>query len=196
MGTFNILEAAAKNRVRKVIFASSEVTYGICLVDGVVDPKWLPFEEDYPIDPTDAYGISKRVSEVTAEGYQRRTGADIIGLRIGNVMTPEDYVRFPGFAKDPGSRRRLAFSYIDARDLGQIVDLCLQRTGHGYEIFNASADNNSVPQPNSELLARFFPNVKLRRPVTEEEGLLSNRKAREVLGFKMQHNWKQYAAVE
>jgi nucleoside-diphosphate-sugar epimerase len=192
MSTFNILEAAAKMGIPNVIFGSSEVAYGICLVDGVVDPKWLPFEEDYPIDPTDCYGISKRVNEVTAEGYQRRTGADIIALRIGNVMTPESYGRFPGFAKDPGARRRLAFSYIDARDLGQIVDLCLKRQGHGYEVFNASADNNSVPQPNSELLVRFFPNVPLRRPVDEEEGLLSNRKAREVLGFRMQHNWKSY----
>jgi nucleoside-diphosphate-sugar epimerase len=50
MSTFNILEAAAKMGVSKVIFGSSEVTYGICLVDGVVDPKWLPFEEDYPIE--------------------------------------------------------------------------------------------------------------------------------------------------
>lgn len=194
MSTFNILEAAAKMGVPKVIFGSSEVTYGICLVDGVVDPKWLPFEEDYPIDPTDAYGISKRVNEVTAEGFQRRTGADIIALRIGNVMTPEDYVRFPSFAQDPGARRRLAFSYIDARDLGQIVDLCLERKGNGYEVFNASADNNSVPQPNSELLQRFFPNVSLRRAIGEEEGLLSNRKAREVLGFRMQHDWRKYAS--
>ena len=192
MSTFNILEAAAKTGVPKVIFASSEVIYGICLMDGVVDPKWLPFEEDYPVDPTDAYGISKRVNEVTAEGYARRTGSDIIALRIGNVMLPDDYTRFPGFAKDPGARRRLAFSYVDARDLGQIVDLCLTRQGHGYEVFNACADNNSVPQPNTELLAQFFPNVALRRPVTEEEGLLSNRKAREMLGFKMQHNWQQY----
>ncbi len=190
MSTFNILEAAAKMGVPKVIFGSSEVTYGICLVDGVVDPKWLPLEEDYPIDPTDVYGISKRVNEVTAEGYQRRTGADVIALRIGNVMTPGDFARFPGFALDPGARRRLAFSYIDARDLGQIVDLCLKRKGHGYEVFNASADNNSVPQPNSELLARFFPDVTLRRDLDEEEGLLSNRKARDVLGFRMQHNWK------
>lgn len=107
-------------------------------------------------------------------------------------MTPEAYGRFAGFAKDPGARRRLAFSYIDARDLGQIVDLCLKRQGHGYEVFNASADNNSVPQPNSELLQRFFPGVPLRRPVDEEEGLLSNRKARSVLGFRMRHNWKSY----
>ena len=132
------------------------------------------------------------MNEVTAEGYQRRTGADVIALRIGNVMTPESYRRFPDFAKDPGARRRLAFSYIDARDLGQIVDLCLNRHGHGYEVFNAAADNNSVPQPNAELLERFFPNVPLRRPVEAEEGLLSNRKAREVLGFQMQHNWKYY----
>lgn len=195
MTTFNIFEAATKMKIKKIIFASSETTYGICLTDGVVDPKWLPLEEDYPIDPVDAYGLSKRVNEVTAEGFQRRTGADVFALRIGNVMAPEDYVRFPDFARDPGARRRLAFSYIDARDLGQIVDLCLKRDGMGYQLFNASNNNNSVPQPNSELLARFFPNVPLRRPIAEDESLLSNRKAREVLGFKEQHNWRQYVQL-
>ena len=81
---------------------------------------------------------------------------------------------------------------MDARDLGQIVDLCLLKDGLGYHLFNASNDSNSVPQPNSELLARFFPNVPLRRPVGENEGLLSNRKIRELLGFKEQHNWRKY----
>lgn len=192
MSTYNVLEAAAKMNVRKVILASSETTYGICLTDGVVDPKWLPLEEDYPIDPVDAYGLSKRVNEVTAEGFQRRTGADVYALRIGNVMEPSDYARFPGFAEDPGARRRLTFSYVDARDLGQIVDRCLRKDGLGFQVFNAGNNSNSVPQPNSELLSRFFPNVPLRRPVGEDEGLLSNRKIREVLGFEEQHNWRRY----
>ncbi|RYD17054.1 MAG: NAD(P)-dependent oxidoreductase, partial [Verrucomicrobiaceae bacterium] len=41
-------------------------------------------------------------------------------------------------------------------------------------------------------LPRFFPNVPLSRPVGEREGLLSNRKIREVLGFREQHPWQKY----
>lgn len=193
VGTYNVIEAALKMGIRKVIIASSETTYGVCFSDGVVDPKVLPLEEDYDIDPMDTYGTSKKVNEVTARSLQRRFGADVYALRIGNVIEPHEYATvFPPLKEDPGLRRRITFSYIDARDLGQIVDLCLKKDGLGFQVFNAVNDENSVPQPNSELLARFFPNVPLSRPVGEREGLLSNRKIREVLGFKERHNWQNY----
>ncbi|MBL9050570.1 MAG: NAD(P)-dependent oxidoreductase [Tabrizicola sp.] len=193
VGTYNVIEAALKMGIRKVIVASSETTYGVCFSDGIVDPKVLPLEEDYDIDPMDSYGMSKKVNEVTARSFQRRFGADVYALRIGNVIEPHEYATvFPAAAADPGLRRRITFSYIDARDLGQIVDLCLRKDGLGYQVFNAVNDENSVPQPNSELLARYFPNVPLSRPVGEREGLLSNRKIREVLGFKEAHPWQKY----
>ena len=192
MGTYNVIEAAAKMGVKKIIIASSETTYGMCFSDGQTDPAYLPLDEEYPINPMDSYGMSKRVNEVTAEAFQRRFGIDIYALRIGNVMEPQDYVRFPDFAKDPGSRRRIAFSYIDARDLGQIVDLCLKKDGLGWQVFNAANDTNSVPQPNTELLAAFFPNTPLKRPLGETESLLSNQKIKTVLGFQEQHNWRLY----
>ncbi len=190
MGTYNVLEAAVKMGVRKIVIASSETTYGVCFSDGLTDPAYLPLDEDYPINPMDSYGLSKKVNEVTAAGFQRRSGADIYALRIGNVMEPSDYARFPDFARDPGSRRRITFSYVDARDLGQIVDLCLRKDGLGFQVFNACNDTNSVPQPNDELLRRFFPNVPLKRPVGPNESLLSNAKIREVLGFSERHNWR------
>jgi nucleoside-diphosphate-sugar epimerase len=192
MGTYNVLEAAVKMGIRKVIIASSETTYGVCFSDGQVDPKVLPLDEDYDIDPMDTYGMSKKVNEATARSFQRRSGADIYALRIGNVIEPDEYDRFPGFFADPGQRRRIAFSYIDARDLGQIVDLCLQNDGLGFQVFNACNDTNSVCQPNSELLAQFFPNVPLSREIAPTESLLSNQKIRDVLGFKEQHNWRRY----
>jgi len=36
---------------------------------------------------------------------------------------------FPNYFKNPEVRRRNAFCYIDGRDLGQIVDLCLKKDG-------------------------------------------------------------------
>jgi nucleoside-diphosphate-sugar epimerase len=193
VGTYNVIEAALKMGIRKVIIASSETTYGVCFSDGVVDPKVLPLEEDYDIDPMDSYGMSKKVNEVTARSFQRRFGADVYALRIGNVIEPHEYATlFPPLKDDPGLRRRITFSYIDARDLGQIVDLCLKKDGLGFQVFNAVNDENAVPQPNSELLPRYFPNVPLSRPVGEREGLLSNRKIREVLGFKEAHPWQKH----
>jgi nucleoside-diphosphate-sugar epimerase len=192
VGTYNVIEAAVKLGIRKIIIASSETTYGVCFADGVADPKVLPVEEDYDVDPMDSYGLSKVVNEQTARAFQRRSGFDIYALRIGNVIEPHEYDRFPDFFRNPAQRRRNIFCYIDARDLGQIVDLCLEKDGLGYQVFNAGNDTNSVDIPNTEILKRFFPNVPLGRKLGEHEALFSNRKIREVLGFREEHDWRKY----
>lgn len=190
MSTYNVIEAAAKMGVKKIIIASSETTYGLCFSEGQTDPAYLPLDEDYDVNPMDSYGASKVVNEVTARAFARRFGIDIYALRIGNVMEPQDYAAFPDYAANPAQRRRIAFSYIDARDLGQMVNLCLEKDGLGYQAFNVSNDNNSVPQPNSALLAEFFPNVPLKRAVSEDEALFSSAKAKAVLGFAPKHNYQ------
>lgn len=193
MGTYNVIEAAVKLGIKKIIIASSETTYGICFSDGKTDPKVLPLEEDYEVDPMDSYGLSKVVNEKTAESFQRRSGFDIYALRIGNVIEPHEYAElFPHYFKHPEVRRRNAFCYIDARDLGQIVDLCLKKDGLGYQVFNAGNDHNGAIIPSWELAKKFFPNVPLSRELDEHEALFSNRKIREVLGFREQHNWRKY----
>ena len=114
LGTYNVIDAAIKMGVRKVIFASSETTYGICFADGEVKPDYLPIDEEHPTIPEDSYAMSKVVNEATAQSFQRRTGIDIYGLRINNVIEPHEYVEiFPAFMKDPDLRRRNIFSYIE-----------------------------------------------------------------------------------
>lgn len=193
LGTYNVIEAAVKLGIKKIIIASSETTYGICFSDGPTDPKSLPLEEDYDVDPMDSYGLSKVLNEHTARSFQRRSGFDIYALRIGNVIEPHEYAElFPHYFKNPEVRRRNAFCYIDARDLGQIVDLCLQKDNLGFQIFNAGNDHNGAIIPSKELAERFFPGVPLTRELGEHEALFSNRKIREVLGFKEEHNWRKY----
>ena len=190
--TYNVIEAAMKLGIRKVIIASSETTYGVCFAEGDKDYHSFPLEEDYDVDPMDSYGLSKVVNEKTARAFQRRSGFDIYALRIGNVIEPHEYDRFPGFFAHPEVRRRNVFCYIDARDLGQIVDRCLAADGLGFQVFNAGNDTNSVNIPSKELAARFFPGVPLTRELGEHEALYSNRKIREVLGFVEEHDWRRY----
>lgn len=197
IGTYNVIEAAVKLGIKKIIIASSETTYGICFSDGQTDPKSLPLEEDYDVDPMDSYGLSKVVNEKTAQSFQRRSGFDIYALRIGNVIEPHEYAElFPHYFKNPEVRRRNAFCYIDARDLGQIVNLCLQKDELGFQIFNAGNDHNGAIIPSKELVEKFFPNVPITRELGEHEALFSNRKIREVLGFKEQHHWSKYIKAE
>lgn len=191
--TYNVIEAAVKLGIRKVIIASSETTYGVCFAEGDKDFHHFPLEEDYDTDPMDSYGLSKVVNEKTARAFAMRYGADIYALRIGNVIEPHEYDRFPAFMADPPSRKRNAWSYIDARDLGQIVHLCIEKDGLGFEVFNAVNDTITAREPTADFLARWCPSTPVRRPLKGDEAPLSNRKARDVLGFVEEHNWRRYA---
>ncbi|MCZ4089599.1 NAD-dependent epimerase/dehydratase family protein [Sinorhizobium psoraleae] len=196
MGTYNVIEAAVKLGIRKIIVASSETTYGVCFAEGHRDFHQFPLEEDYDVNPMDSYGLSKVVNEKTARAFADRSGFDIYALRIGNVIEPHEYANFPHYFANPEIRKRIAWSYIDARDLGQIVKLCIEKDGLGFTIFNAANDTVSANTPSRELARRFYPNVPFKREIGEFEGLLSNRKIREVLGFKEEHDWRKYVQLE
>ena len=94
------------------------------------------------------------------------------------------------------TRKRNAWSYIDARDLGQICDLCIRKSGLGFQVFNATNDSITIPQSSklttTQFLEKECPNSKIKRKLGDDEGPLSNRKIREVLGFKEEHDWKKY----
>ena len=196
IGTYNVIEAAVKLGIKKIIIASSETTYGVCFSDGKTNPRSLPLEEDYDVDPMDSYGLSKVVNEVTARSFQRRSGFDIYALRIGNVIEPHEYADlFPAYFENPEVRRRNVFCYIDARDLGQIVHRCLEKDGLGFQIFNAGNNDNSATIPSKDLANQYFPGVPLTRELETHEALYSNRKIREVLGFEEQHNWRKYVST-
>lgn len=193
MSTYNVVESAIKLGIRKVIIASSETAYGICFAEGRRDFNAFPIEEDHDVDPTDSYGLSKVIGEKIARSFASRSGADIYALRIGALIEPDDYVeRFPRFLADPEARRRDGWTYIDARDLGQIVHLCIEKDGLGFQVFNAVNDEIIANEPTAAFLAKHAPGTPVTREMGKFEGPLSNRKAREVLGFKEEHNWRKY----
>ncbi len=192
LGTYNVIDAAIKMGVQKVIFASSETTYGICFADGELKPNYLPIDEEHPTIPEDSYAMSKVVNEATAKSFQRRSGIDIYGLRINNVIEPHEYIEnFPKFLKDPDLRRRNIFSYIDARDLGQMVQKCLNTDGLGFQIFNASNDDHSVGLSSKELIDRYYKNIPIQSDKIPQS-FYSNEKAKRLLGFKPEHCWRDY----
>ena len=210
--TYNVVEAACKLGVKKILIASSETTYGVCFAQGGADYHSFPLEEDYDVDPEDSsvsrpsndmnffsdeasrYALSKICGEKTARTFARRFKNDIYAFRIGNVIEPHEYERdFPAYLSNPASRKRNAWSYIDARDLGQICDLAIKKSGLGFQVFNATNDTITIKgMTTKEFLEKECPTVKITREMGQYEAPLSNRKIREVLGYKDVHDWRKY----
>ena len=107
------------------------------------------------------------------------------------MVEPHEYEQnFPSYFANPELRRRNIFAYIDARDLGQMLDLMLKKDGLGYQIFNASNDNHSVNLSSAEIIERFYQGVPQKREISGEETFYSSEKAKTLLGFNPVHNWR------
>ncbi len=79
-GTLNVLEAARRARVRRVVYASSSSVYG--------DRPDLPKREDQPPAPISPYAVSKAAGEQYATVWSRLYGVETVGLRYFNVFGP------------------------------------------------------------------------------------------------------------
>ncbi len=79
-GTFNILEACVKQKVKKLIFNSSASVYG--------DPSYLPMDEDHPYNNLTAYGAGKIANEHMAKAFRKMYGLNYMCLRPFNVYGP------------------------------------------------------------------------------------------------------------
>lgn len=79
IGTINLMEAARRYGVTKVIFASSGGTvYG--------EQQTHPCDEDHPLLPLSPYGITKVACEKYLHYYKQVYGIDSVVYRYGNVF--------------------------------------------------------------------------------------------------------------
>lgn len=78
IGSIHLLEAAVKAKVKKVIFVSTGgALYGI--------PQYTPIDEEHPIRPISAYGISKMAFERYLHFFYQNKGLDYTIFRIANA---------------------------------------------------------------------------------------------------------------
>ena len=90
-GTFNVFKSAYDEGVKKIIYASSDASYGYNFrkfPEDVFIPEYLPIDEDFPQKPLDVYGISKKVCEEIARFFNNKYGVTTIGLRISHIRIP------------------------------------------------------------------------------------------------------------
>lgn len=79
-GFLNILTAAKKNNIKRLVYASSSSVYG--------DSKISPKSETNAVSPLSPYAVSKYTNELYASVFARNFGMNIIGLRYFNIFGP------------------------------------------------------------------------------------------------------------
>ncbi len=85
-GTWNVLEAAEKTGVQRVVLCSSVAALGI---GDETLPDYLPIDENHPCRPRQAYGLSKQVAETVGQCFARRGHVKVVCLRPAFVVFPD-----------------------------------------------------------------------------------------------------------
>ena len=80
MSTLNILEAGRKNDIKKIIHAGSSEIYG--------DPKYVPIDENHPLQPRSPYAAAKAAAENLLESYYHTYGLPVVESRFFNIYGP------------------------------------------------------------------------------------------------------------
>ena len=121
VGAYNAFEAARRNGVRRVVFASSNHAVGFYRRDETIDHLAQP-------RPDSRYGVSKAFGEALGALYAHKYGLEVLAIRIGNVNPA------------PVDKRRLAI-WISPRDIAQLVSIGIEHPRIKFEIVYGISDN-------------------------------------------------------
>ena len=121
VGLYHLYEAARKQGVKRIVFASSNHVTGFYRQDEVIDARM-------PMRPDGHYGLSKAFGENLAQFYFDRYGLETVSLRIGSS--------FP----EPKDRRMLA-TWMSYDDLERLVVSSLTAPVVGHTVIYGLSDN-------------------------------------------------------
>lgn len=196
---YNVIEAACRLGVKKIIITSTVCVDGPPYAEGIMEWPSFPVDEEAATNPMDIYAISKLCVEETARGFARRflqAGVDIYVLRLAAVIAPDEYEQYLlHWKEDPAELKAVGWSYTDARDFGQMCHLAVLRDGLGYQVVNATNDEITVETETTEgFLKRNALEVVFTREMEGREAPLTNRKMKEMLRFQQDRSWQKYFA--
>jgi UDP-glucose 4-epimerase len=164
-GTFNMLEAARQNDVKRFIFSSSGAPIGEC------EP---PIHEELAPHPVSPYGASKLSGEGYCSAFYQTYGLETAVLRFGNVYGSGSNNKSSVIAKfikqaligesleiyGDGKQSR-DFIYID--DLVEaIIKAAIVKEASG-EVFQIATNKEHTVNEIADILSRLLKN----RPVTD-----------------------------
>ena len=129
VGCYNLFEAARRNGVKRVLFASSNHATGFYKRDEKIDHRVYP-------KPDSRYGVSKAFGEQIGSLYADKYGMEVFCMRIGNVTVA------------PPDKRRLS-NWISPRDFARLVSVGIDNPDIRFEIVYGVSDNTRTWYDNS-----------------------------------------------
>jgi UDP-glucose 4-epimerase len=102
-GTMNVLEAALKHNVKRIVAASSASVYG--------EPSYLPIDESHPFNNRTMYGAGKIANEQMLRALHDASGLNYIAFRPFNVYGPR--------MDTTGAYTEVLVRWLDAIDEGK-----------------------------------------------------------------------------
>jgi len=190
-GTWMVFDAATRAGVRRVVSFSSECAVGQCFQRIARPPRYLPIDEDHPLEPQDAYSLSKQLGESIAAAFRRAGGPSVVILRPTWVM-------FPMPEAELAERRALGhgdmWCYVAPADVATAT-VAAVAFDTGFDTFFLGAPNTLCEEPTLERLRTRWGYVpELRRPDfyanDPNAGLYDSSKARDKLGFAPTREWR------
>jgi UDP-glucose 4-epimerase len=211
-GTWNVLHAAAEAGVGRVVICSSSSATGLDYTNPRLPPVYLPIDEDHPLRPSQAYGLSKQLDELIAQSFGSRGGMEVICLRPAWVLFPEAVRRVLGHQRDaappsspsgPGRHREplpLLRSYVDPADAARAFRLALELPTAPYRVFIITAADTFEPEPTLAHLEKTYgkPLPRVVKPEiyagNPHASAFDISRAREILGWSPSSSWAEFSA--
>lgn len=137
-GTYNVYEAARRNGLKRIIFASSNHCVGMNEVDNapaIYEPAFgLVVGTDAPYRPDGLYGIWKAFGETLGRYYSDKYGVQVACIRIGSITQADD-PRDESVRESSGwlgltdeqKFKRYAATWMSQRDFARLVRAILAR---------------------------------------------------------------------
>src|SRR5690606_7796843 len=195
-----VLTDAVACGARCAVAASSPTVFGYNTPSW--RPRYLPLDEEHPVAPWHAYGLSKLIIEETVRAVARTSGDCVVAtVRPGYVIAPEEWEGAPTQQGHTVAERlanpELAavslFNYIDARDAGELFALILEhpeRVANG-QVFHAIAEDPLATRPLRELLPQFHPTTAgLAETLADSQAAFSSTAAFKALGWRARRQWR------
>ena len=191
LGTFNVLEASAQNRVKKIIYASSICTIGYGFQRNILYPEYLPLDEEHPTLAEDMYGASKVICEVMCQRYSRRHDMSIICLRFPLIAFDKNYPFYFSPEWELQNAKNL-WTYVDGEDAAEGIKLALENKNIKFDVINIGAADHLSDKPLKELFKRYYPDYHNFSELDNLKNLFDISKAEKVLSYKPKHSFRSY----